>query len=128
MDAHLSTGYGESSARQGGGEMRLMIAVAALGAALFSSAKAGVDVNSLAQCNDRNALNGIAVDARLVAIKFYYDGFIDGQTDRTRQACYEARVLNDEELALVNKTLDLIESDCLPIETAARMAAEGACS
>lgn len=105
--------------------MRLIMA-AALGAALFSSAKAGVDVNRAAQCDDRNALDDISVDARLVAIRFYYDGFIHGLTDRTRQACYESRV-NDEKLALVNRTLDLIERDCLPIETAARMAAEGAC-
>ena len=62
-------------ARQGSGEMRLIMA-AALGAALFSSAKAGVDVNRAAQCDDRNALDDISVDARLVAIRFYYDGFI----------------------------------------------------
>ena len=68
---------------QGSGEMRLMMA-AALGVALFSSAKAGVDVNRLAQCDDRNALDDISVDARLVAIKFYYDGFTHGLTDRTR--------------------------------------------
>jgi hypothetical protein len=48
-----------------------------------------------------------------------------GLTDRNRQACYESRV-TDERLALANRTLDLIERDCLPIETAARMAAEGA--
>ena len=48
-------------------------------------------------------------------------------TDRNRQTCFEARVLNDNRLAIVNKTLDLIERDCLPIETAARIALEGAC-
>ena len=107
--------------------MRLMIATAAIVAALSSSAKAAADANQLKDCSDRNALNSIAVDARLVAIKFYYDGFIHGITDRNRQTCYEARVLNDERLAIVNKTLDLIERDCLPIETAARLALEGAC-
>jgi hypothetical protein len=108
-------------------EMRLMIATAAIVAALSSSAKAAADANQLKDCSDRNALNDIAVDARLVAIKFYYDGFIHGMTDRNRQTCYQARVLNDDRLAIVNKTLDLIERDCLPIETAARMALEGAC-
>ena len=57
--------------------MRLIMA-AALGAALFSSAKAGVDVNRAAQCDDRNALDDISVDARLVAIKFYYSGVTRG--------------------------------------------------
>ena len=38
----------------------------------------------------------------------------------------KSRAFNDEKLALVNRTLDLVERDCLPIETAARMAAEGA--
>jgi hypothetical protein len=85
-----------------------------------------VDADKL-KCSDRNALDSIAVDARLVAIKFYYDGFIHGLTDRDRQACYEARALNDDRQAIVNKTLDLIEQNCLPIETAARIAAEGAC-
>ena len=99
--------------RQGSGEMRLMMA-AALGAALFSSAKAGVDVNRLAQCDDRNALDDISVDARLVAIKFYYDGFVHGLTDRTRRACYEYGV-TDEKPALANRTLDLIERDCSPL-------------
>lgn len=44
--------------------MRLTMA-AALGATLFSSAKAGVDVNQLAQCDERNALDDISVDAAL---------------------------------------------------------------
>jgi hypothetical protein len=35
--------------------------------------------------------------------------------------------LNDDRLAIVNKTLELIERDCLPIAMAARIAAEGAC-
>jgi hypothetical protein len=107
--------------------MRLMIATAAIVAALGSSAKAAADANQIKDCSDRNALNGIAVDARLVAIKFYYDGLIHGMTDRNRQTCYEARVLKDDSLAIVNKTLDLIERDCLPIETAARIALEGGC-
>jgi hypothetical protein len=107
--------------------MRLMIATAAIVAALSSSAKAAADANELKDCSDRNALNSTAVDARLVAIKFYYNGFIHGMIDRNRQTRFEARVLNDNRLAIVNKTLDLIERDCLPIETAARIALEGAC-
>lgn len=105
--------------------MYLMMAAATLAAA-FSLAEAGVDADEL-KCSDRNALDSIAVDARLVAIKFYYDGFIHGLTDRDRQACYQARALNDDRQAIVNKTLDLIEQNCLPIETAAHIAAEGAC-
>jgi hypothetical protein len=96
-------------------------------AAVCSSAKAAADANQLSDCSDRNALNSIAVDARLVAIKLYYDRFILGLTDASRQKCYEARALNDDRLAIVNKTLELIERDCLPIAMAARIAAEGAC-
>jgi hypothetical protein len=107
--------------------MRLMVTAAVIAAVLCSSAKAAPDANEVNDCSDRNALNGIAVDARLVAIKLYYDGFIHGLTDRNRQACYEARALDDDRLTIVNKTLDLIERDCLPIETAARIAAAGAC-
>ena len=107
--------------------MRLMIATAAIVVALSSSERAAPDANPLSDCSDRNALNSIAVDARLVAIKFYYDGFFHGMTDRNRQTCFEARVLNDDRLAIVNKTLEVIERDCLPIETAARIALVGAC-
>jgi hypothetical protein len=71
----------QAAAREDG--MRLIVA------ALSSSAKAAADVNPVNDCSDRNALNDIAVDARLVAIKFYYDGFIRGMTDRNRQTCYE---------------------------------------
>jgi hypothetical protein len=35
--------------------------------------------------------------------------------------------LNDDRLAIVNKTLELIERDCLPIEMAGRIALEGSC-
>lgn len=107
--------------------MRLMVATVAIVAALTSSAKAAADANQLKDCSDRNALNDISVDARLVAIKFYYDGFVRGMTDRNRQTCYEAHALNDDRLVVVNKALELIERDCLPIETAARIAAEGEC-
>jgi hypothetical protein len=106
--------------------MRLM-AAAAIMIATFCSAKADTNANDLTRCSDRNALNGVSVDARLVAIKYYYEGLTRGLTDRTRQACYEARILNDDRLAIVNKTLDLIERDCVPIDAAARTAAEGAC-
>jgi hypothetical protein len=101
-----------------------MIAAAVLVGAQFAPAVAAEVVNP---CSDRNALDSIAVDARLVAIKFYYDGFIHGLNDRERQACYQALALNDDKQAIVNKTLDLIERNCFSIETAARMAAEGAC-
>ena len=108
--------------------MHSIIAATAMIAAVCSSAKAAADANQLSDCSDRNALNSIAVDARLVAIKLYYDGFILGLTDASRQKCHEARALNDDRLTIVNKkTLELIERDCLPIAMAARIAAEGAC-
>jgi hypothetical protein len=118
----LAAGHGK-----GATNMRLMMAAAAMVAALSSSAKAANDASQVKDCSDRNTLNSAAVDARLVAIKYYYDGLIHGMTDRNRQACYEAQALNDDRLVVVNKALDLIERDCLPIETAARLAIEGAC-
>jgi hypothetical protein len=107
--------------------MRSIAAAAVMVIAMFCSARAETDANDLTRCSDRNALNGVSVDARLVVIKYYYDGFIHGLSDRNRQACYDARILNDDRQAIVNKTLDLIERDCLPIETAARAVAEAAC-
>jgi hypothetical protein len=101
-----------------------MAAAAAIATATFCLAKA--DTDDLTWCSDRDALNGIAVDARLVVIKYYYDGFIHRLSDRNRQGCYDSRILNDDRLAIVNNTLDLIERDCLPIDAGAR-AAEGAC-
>lgn len=80
-----------------------------------------------AKCADRNALNDISVDARLVAIKYYFVGLIRASADRNRQACYEAHALNDGKREVLNKTLQLIERDCSTMEAAARTAIEAAC-
>ena len=108
--------------------MRVMAAAAGVTAIiLFSSTPLALSANELSQCSDRNKLNSIAVDARLAAVEFYYQGFIDGLPAGDRKSCYQARVVNDDKFAIVNKTLELIERDCLPVAQAARIAAEGAC-
>lgn len=102
--------------------MRVMMQAAAIAIFLFPSTASAID-----RCSDRNTLNGISVDARLVALKLYYDGFIGGLTDEKRRSCYEAHALNDDKLVVVNKALQLVERDCLSVASAARIAAEGAC-
>ena len=80
-----------------------------------------------AQCSDRNALNDVSVDARLVAIKYYFVGVASSLTDPKRHACYEAQAINDPTLRVVNKTLELIERDCTPMSGAAQAAIAQAC-
>ena len=80
-----------------------------------------------AQCSDRNALNDVSVDARLVAIKYYFVGLASSLTDPKRHACYEAQAINDPTLRVVNKTLELIERNCAPIAGAAQAAIAPAC-
>jgi hypothetical protein len=104
----------------------MQMMMAAIVVALFCTATAA-DAGSPSDCSDRNALNDISVDARLAAIKFYYAGLVQGLPDRERRACYEAQILEDSKLAIVNKTLELIEGDCLPIGSAAGIAAKSAC-
>ena len=79
------------------------------------------------ECADRDALQNMAYDARLAAIQFYYKGYIQNLTDKTRQTCFEAHVLMDDSFAIINKTRALIETECLPIDVAARMAAGSLC-
>ena len=107
--------------------MRALIALVLI--ALFSSspALAVISVSEPNQCNDRNALQSIAYDARLIAIKLYYEGFLQNMPDKSRQTCYEAHVLLDDSFAVINKTRTLIETNCLAIDVAARMATEGLC-
>jgi hypothetical protein len=112
--------------QEGSRDMRVMMAVAVTAIILFSSTAAASNAEDLSQCSDRNKLNDISVDARLVAIEFYYDGLTDGLTDSARKTCYEVHASNREP-AIANKTLKLIERDCLPIAQAARIASEGAC-
>ncbi len=92
-----------------------------------SSSLAVVRVGAANECSDRNALQDIAVDARLTAIQFYYKGLIQNLADKHRQICYEAHVLMDESFAVFNKTRALIETNCLPVDVAARIAVEGLC-
>jgi hypothetical protein len=94
---------------------------------LLASTAAAISADVTSQCSDKNRLNGVSVDARLVAIEFYYQGIIEGLPDGDRKSCFAARVLNTGKLDIVNKTLDLIERDCLPIARAARTAADGVC-
>ena len=107
--------------------MRALIAVAMIALVSSSPALAVVTISEPNQCNDRNALQGVAYDARLIAIKMYYEGFLQNMTDRSRQVCYEAHVLLDDSFAVINKTRTLVETNCLPIDVAARMATEGLC-
>ncbi len=72
-------------------------------------------------------MQSIAIDARLIAIKLYYEGLVQSMTDKTRQICYEAHVLMDDHFAVINKTRVLVETDCLAIDIAARKATEGLC-
>ena len=69
----------------------------------------------------------MAYDARLIAIKLYYKGFIHDLTDKQEQACLEAHVLMDDRFAVINKTRPIIETKCLPIDVAASMATQGLC-
>ncbi len=79
------------------------------------------------ECADRNALQNIAYDARLTAIQFYYEGFIQNLADKNRRICYEAHVLMDDRFVVLNTTRELIEKNCLPIDVAARIAVQGLC-
>jgi hypothetical protein len=94
---------------------------------LLCRAASAVNADEHSQCSDKNKLNGVSVDARLIAIEFYYQGLIDSPADGRRKSCLSGRFLSDGKLALVNKTLELIERDCLPISQAARIAADGEC-
>ena len=105
--------------------MRIMMTAMIAFAVSFSAAPG--EAADSTQCSDRNALNGISVDARLVAIKYYFVGIVRGSTDRARQACYEAHALSDEGTAILNKTLQFIETNCSKMESAARAAIEPAC-
>ncbi len=80
-----------------------------------------------AQCSDRDALNDVSVDARLLAIKYYFAGLASNLPDPKRRACYEAHAINDPALQVVNKTLELIERNCAPMAGAAQAAVAPDC-
>ncbi len=102
------------------------LAIAMLAAAAPSGAVVSVDLPNT--CADKNALHNMAIDARLEAVKMYYKGFIQNLGDRTRQVCLEAHVLMDDHFDVINKTAELIESECLPVDVAAMRATEGLCT
>jgi len=79
------------------------------------------------ECSDRNALQSIAYDARLIAIKLYYKGLINSLADKKTQTCLEAHVLLDDRFAVINRTREIVETKCLPIDVAASMATKGLC-
>jgi hypothetical protein len=86
----------------------------AIAAGLFSLAAAAGAADNPLPCSDRNTLNGVSVDARLVAIRYYYHGLVQGATDPNRKAYYQFQLLKDDGLAAANKALELIERNCLP--------------
>jgi len=79
------------------------------------------------ECSDRNALLDMAFDARLAAIEFYYKGLIQGLADKNKKVCLEAHVVMDDRFAVINKAYALMAKDCLPIDVAARLAAQEVC-
>lgn len=107
--------------------MRAFVIAVIMLAGSSSSSLAVVRVGAPNECSDRNALQDIAVDARLTAIQFYYKGLIQNIADKNRQICYEAHVLMDDSFAVLNRTRALIETNCLPVDIAARIAVEGLC-
>ena len=107
--------------------MRIFVVAMVLLAGAPSPSLAVVRVGVANECSDRDALQDIAADARLTAIQFYYKGMIQNLTDKNRQICYEAHVLMDDSFAILNRTRTLIETNCLPVDVAARIAVEGLC-
>ncbi len=107
--------------------MRASVLATILFFASTSLSLAVISVDEPNQCSDRNALQGIAYDARLIAIKLYYKGLVHNLADKQKQICLEARVLMDDRFAVINKTREIIETNCLPIDIAASMAMQGLC-
>jgi len=78
-------------------------------------------------CSDAYELRNIAFDARMTAVMMFYKGFIQNLPDGGRRACLRAHVLEPGHSAVIDKTMNLIEGECLPIEAAAARATEGLC-
>jgi len=93
----------------------------------LGAASAVVRVPLPNECSDRNALLDVAFDSRLTAIQFYYKGYIQSLTDKDKKTCLEAHVIMDDQFAVINKAYALMAKDCLPIDVAARLAAQGVC-
>jgi hypothetical protein len=105
---------------------QLILAIAALTMAATPSG-AVVTINPPNACADKDALQNIAIDAQMNAIKLYYRGLIQGMGDPRKQVCLQTHVLLDDQFAVINKTRDLVVSQCLPIDVAAEMALKGLC-
>jgi hypothetical protein len=107
--------------------MRMILLAVLIAFCSESPALAVISVDVPNECSDRNALQGIAYDARLIAIKLYYKGVINRLSDRQRQTCLEAHVLLDDRFAVINKTREIVETKCLPIDIAANLATQDLC-
>ncbi|RBP08566.1 hypothetical protein DFR50_12548 [Roseiarcus fermentans] len=104
----------------------LAIAVAAL-AADPPTSQAVLSIAQANSCSDAYQLKNIAFDARMTAVMMYYKGFIQNAGDRERQDCLRTHVLRDGGSVVIDRTMDLIDSQCLPIEAAARQALADLC-
>ena len=95
--------------------------------AAIQAVHAVVTVPQPRECADKNALQGMAYDARLTAVQFYYKGIVQNIAEKPKQTCYEAHVLMDDTFAIINKTRALVETNCVPIDVAAKMAMQDVC-
>ena len=111
----------------GANSMRAFVLAALIFFAFPSLSSAVISVDLPGQCSDRNSLQGVAFDARLIAVKLYYEGVVRTLADKKKQACIEAHVLMDETFAVINKTREIVESKCLPIDIAAGIAMGDMC-
>ena len=107
--------------------MRAFLLIALIAFWPWTPALAVISVDLPNECSDRNALQSVAYDARLIAIKSYYKGLIRGLTDKKRQTCLEAHVLLDDRFAVINRTREIVETKCLPIDIAASMETKDLC-
>ncbi len=107
--------------------MRVILLAILIAVCSENPALAVISVDLPYECADRNALQGIAYDARLIAIKLYYKGLINKMSDRKKQTCLEAHVLLDDRFVVINKTREIVEAKCLPIDVAASLATQDLC-
>ena len=59
--------------------------------------------------------------------EFYYKGLIAALADKKRQTCLEAHVLLDDRFAVINRTREIIETKCLPVDIAASIPTKDLC-
>jgi hypothetical protein len=107
--------------------MRALLLSVLIATCLESPALAVISVDLPNECNDRNALQSLAYDARLIAIKLYYKGLINRLSDKKTETCLESHVLLDDRFVVINRTREIVETKCLPIDIAASMATKDLC-